>query len=83
MCPWMLLSPHPTAMAVGDLTADARFSKSVHVKGGTRAYLTSPLVASNGHRLGWVHVSACDRVVHGWHRHASPTPSLSVRRHKT
>ncbi|KAG2493894.1 hypothetical protein HYH03_007831 [Edaphochlamys debaryana] len=52
MCPWMLLTPHPTAMAIGDLTRDARFSKSLHVRGGTRSYLTSPLVASNGHRLG-------------------------------
>ncbi|GFR49160.1 hypothetical protein Agub_g11180 [Astrephomene gubernaculifera] len=52
MCPWMLLSRHPTAMAVGDLTADARFARSAHVEAGTRSYLTSPLVASNGHRLG-------------------------------
>ncbi|GIL61223.1 hypothetical protein Vafri_15628 [Volvox africanus] len=52
MCPWMLLGPNPSAMAVGDLAADARFAKSLHVAGGTRSYLTSPLVASNGHRLG-------------------------------
>jgi GAF domain-containing protein len=41
-------------MAVGDLQQDARFHGNVHCCAGTRAYLTAPLVASNGHRLGAV-----------------------------
>jgi len=52
MCPWTLLPPHPMAMAVNDLGCDARFSGNKHHKAGTQSYLTSPLVASNGHRVG-------------------------------
>ncbi|KAF5834583.1 hypothetical protein DUNSADRAFT_8708 [Dunaliella salina] len=52
MCPWTLLPPHPTAMAINDLANDARFAGNKHHKGGTKSYLTSPLVASNGHRVG-------------------------------
>lgn len=54
MCPWTLLTPTPLVMAVGDLQQDARFHGNVHCCAGTRAYLTAPLVASNGHRLGAV-----------------------------
>lgn len=52
MCPWTLLSPSPLTLAVESLADDARFSGSVHAQAGTKSYLTAPLVASNGHRLG-------------------------------
>ena len=47
-----LLTPNPIALAVGDLGSDSRFAGNVHQQQGTQAYVTAPLVASNGHRLG-------------------------------
>ena len=54
LCPWVLLPPHPMTIAVNDMGADARFAGNQYHAMGITAFLSAPLVASNGHRVGAV-----------------------------
>jgi len=53
-CAWTLLPEHPEVLVVEDATQDARFANNALVTGppDIRFYAGTPLVASNGMRLG-------------------------------
>ncbi|KIZ03647.1 Mitogen-activated protein kinase kinase kinase [Monoraphidium neglectum] len=52
-CGWSMASETTTVMVVPDAHADARFTNHPYVKSGRVGfYAGTPLVASNGHRLG-------------------------------
>ena len=53
-CAWTLAPTHHQVMCIEDTHEDARFSENKFVLGSPhiRFYCGTPLVASNGHRLG-------------------------------
>jgi hypothetical protein len=51
-CLWALVKPHPAVLVVEDMTEDKRCAHACWVELGYRAYMSAPLVASNGHRIG-------------------------------
>ncbi|KAK9827969.1 hypothetical protein WJX81_002964 [Elliptochloris bilobata] len=53
-CGYTLVPKNPTAMVIEDALEDARFRNNAFVTGGfgVRFYVGTPLVASDGHRLG-------------------------------
>lgn len=61
-CPWDLLCPTPTTLVCENMAEDARFEHQPYTTAGWRTYVSSPLVASNGHRIGTV--CFLDDVVH-------------------
>jgi hypothetical protein len=53
MCAWTMQKDHPQTLVVEDVDKDARFADNLGARGlGVKFYVGSPLVASNGHRLG-------------------------------
>jgi hypothetical protein len=60
-CRWTLTTPQPQPLIIPNAHADARFANHPYVKSGDLGfYAGTPLLASNGHRLGtlWVHLPA-------------------------
>lgn len=50
----VLLQPYHHVMVVEDLSADVRFINSIWYQVGMRFYMSCPLLASNGQRLGTI-----------------------------
>ncbi|KAF5839106.1 hypothetical protein DUNSADRAFT_1504 [Dunaliella salina] len=51
-CPWNLTVKMPATIACGDLLEDARFADMPWTHQGLRTYVSAPVLASNGERLG-------------------------------